>query len=523
MKRMYLFCVLFLTAVCFSLTASASESAIHSVAISENAVTVSVTAQADCALWCAVYEESGKMTAATSENVSGATDAQTVTLSFDAIPANAYVKAFLLDNTFRPLCVAGDARNDNDPVYTSDVYAILYADGTLVFQHGNTPRPGLEVQATYAVDMEERYYYDYQNGTPTTPWYHDRDSIKQFEFADKIRPQSIEYWFYGYSNLEGISNLNYLDTSNITDMYKLFYNCSSLRALDFGALNTSNVTNMSRMFYNCSSLRTLDLNNCNTSNVTDLDWMFHNCRSLTELDLGDFDTSKVTRMGRMFYNCSSLRRLNLSNFNTSKARDMYAMFHNCRSLTELDLSNFNTTRVTNMGLMFYNCSSLTALDLSNFNTSGVTDMGEMFYNCSSLTALDLSNFNTSMVTNMNAMFDNCSSLTALDVSNFNVSSVTNMSCMFYGCTLLVSIDLSSFNTERVNNMGLMFSGCSALVTIYASEQFATSRAGSSSGVFNDCRSLVGGAGTRYDESHGDIGYAHIDGGLDNPGYFTAKT
>ena len=37
-----------------------------------------------------------------------------------------------------------------------------------------------------------------------------------------------------------------------------------------------------------------------------------------------------------------------------------------------------------------------------------------------------------------------------------------------------------------------------------------------------CTRLVGGKGTAYDSNHTDAEYARIDGGLDNPGYFTAK-
>ncbi len=41
-------------------------------------------------------------------------------------------------------------------------------------------------------------------------------------------------------------------------------------------------------------------------------------------------------------------------------------------------------------------------------------------------------------------------------------------------------------------------------------------------MFTACTSLVGGMGTTYDASHVDKAYAHIDGGLSNPGYFSEK-
>ena len=228
--------------------------------------------------------------------------------------------------------------------------------------------------------------------------------------------------------------------------------------------NTSKVTNMSYMFYNCSSLTSLDLSSFNTSNVTTMDHMFHNCSSLTSLDLSSFNTSNVTDMSYMFYNCSSLTSLDLSNFNTSNVTDMSNMFSWCSSLTSLDLSSFNTSNVTDMRFMFSYYSPLTSLDLSSFNTSNVTNMRGMFYICSSLTSLDLSSFNTSNVTNMSEMFQNCSSLTSLDLSSFNTSNVTNMSGMFKGCSSLINLNLSSFNTSKVTDMEWMFNNCSKLQT-----------------------------------------------------------
>jgi hypothetical protein len=39
-------------------------------------------------------------------------------------------------------------------------------------------------------------------------------------------------------------------------------------------------------------------------------------------------------------------------------------------------------------------------------------------------------------------------------------------------------------------------------------------------MFFGCTNLKGGAGTTYDENYVDATYAHIDGGVDNPGYLT---
>ena len=214
----------------------------------------------------------------------------------------------------------------------------------------------------------------------------------------------------------------------------------NLTSISFGNFNTSKVTYMTRMFYNCSSLTSLNLSNFNTSKVTGMWEMFRNCSSLTSLNLSSFNTSNVTDIGSMFLGCSSLTSLNLSSFNTSNVTDMSHMFNGCSKLTSLNLSNFNTSNVTDMGSMFYGCSKLTSLNVSSFNTSSVTKMLQMFWKCSSLTSLNLSNFNTSKVTNMYHMFEDCSSLTSLNLSSFDMSKIySDDPPMLKGCSALKTI------------------------------------------------------------------------------------
>ena len=298
-------------------------------------------------------------------------------------------------------------------------------------------------------------------------------------------PTSLYCFFEGLTELETITGLEYL--------------------------NTENVTNMGRMFYDCLSLTSLDVTHFNTANVTNMSYMFYNCKALTSLDVTHFNTANVTNMGYMFYICSSLTSLDVTHFNTAKVTDMRYMFSSCSSLTSLDVTNFNTANVANMSYMFSGCSSLTSLDVTHFNTANVTNMSGMFYSCSSLTSLDVTHFNTANVTTMNSMFYNCSKLTSLDVSKFNTVNVTNMSGMFNSCSSLTSLYLTNFNTEKVTNMSSMFLACQALTTIYASSKFVTPQVSNSSGMFYNCRKLKGEeVCTNYKAT--DKTYAKIEGG-----------
>ena len=125
------------------------------------------------------------------------------------------------------------------------------------------------------------------------------------------------------------ADISYEGTSSYRN-YPIISN--SVVEASFKGSNTSNVTNMYKMFDYCRSLTSLDLRNFNTSNVTLMNGMFSNCRSLTSLDLSNFVTSNVTNMDGMFTDCSGLISLDLSGWNTSNVTSMQNIFCGCTSL-----------------------------------------------------------------------------------------------------------------------------------------------------------------------------------------------
>ena len=195
-------------------------------------------------------------------------------------------------------------------------------------------------------------------------------------------------------------------------------------------------------------------------------------------------------------------------------------FENLSTITGIEY--LNTDNVTDMSNMFNSCSSLTSLDVSHFITENVTNISAMFVDCKSLTSLDVSNFITENVTDMSDMFIGCSSLRSLDVSKFNTAKVTDMGNLFAECLTLSELDLTNFNTTNVKSMYQMFASCSSLTTIYVGVNWNTDKVTSSNNMFLGCTSLAGGKGTNFDAGHIDHTYAHIDGGTNNPGYFTQK-
>ena len=311
--------------------------------------------------------------------------------------------------------------------------------------------------------------------------------------------ENASYYFANMTFLESVINLEGFDTSEVTDMSRMF-SSSATRSksliLDLRSFNTSKVVDMNHMFSylgfddmygNCAN-SIIDVSGFNTGNVTDMSYMFSGVCSNNEnftLDLSKFDTSNVTNMSYMFSYLNPSNEnftLDLSNFDTSNVTNMSYMFDYLNPSNEnfaLDLSNFDTSNVKNMSYMFrglsYNNENF-ILNLSNFDTSNVTNMVGMFSDLASYSnniTLDLTSFDTSKITDMSNMFsgigpsgrigEKWNGSIVIDVSSFDTSNVTNMERMFSGVgmhTSNVTLNLSSFDTSNVTNMESMFAGVS---------------------------------------------------------------
>ena len=100
----------------------------------------------------------------------------------------------------------------------------------------------------------------------------------------------------------------------------------------------------------------------------------------------------------------------------------------------------------------------------------------------------------------------------------------NSYAMFEWRDSLVTIDLSEINYAATSEFSSMFRDCTSLKTIYVSSAWddLSIEYGCSMSMFEDCESLVGGAGTTFDSNYVRGEYARIDGGSSKPGYLTVK-
>ena len=180
---------------------------------------------------------------------------------------------------------------------------------------------------------------------------------------------------------ENIDNILVLINKEVNSFYKLFYDCKSIKSINFKKFARNNIENMSKMFKDCTNLEEIKFSYANTLNVLDMSYMFNGCKSLKRVNLSYFNTSNVIDMSCMFYGCESIEEINLSKFNTNNVGNMSCMFGLCSSLKTLNISGLNTNNVTDMRGMFIKCSSLEKLDLSNFNINKDTSKFGMFAGC----------------------------------------------------------------------------------------------------------------------------------------------
>ena len=366
------------------------------------------------------------------------------------------------------------------------------------------------------------------------------------------RPTSCFAWFKDMINLTDIYDMYLLNTSKVTNMGSMFYNCPKLTDIELMWFNTEKVTDMSYMFYNSSKLTELDLHTFHISNQTLTNRMFDGCSvktlavsntaenfnantfvglgtqyspcvlnypdgiRLTKGETGDgwfswkggYFLDKFTKTAyAAFYPSSGALVFYYDSdhwVKRSKGGTTYFLNHlnyvldtpNWSSIAS-DVntvrfdSSFADARPMTCRNWFSNMTNLTnIIDMESYlNTSNVINMSNMFYNCSQLTDVDVSGFNTANVTSMAYMFSGCSQLTSVDVSGFNTANVSYMSYMFRNCSQLTGITgFTSFNTSKVTDMTSMFAGCSKLTSLNLSS-FDVSNQVVTTDIMKNCSSL----------------------------------
>ena len=153
------------------------------------------------------------------------------------------------------------------------------------------------------------------------PNYASLEEVVFEESFKKFKPTTLSSFFKELKSLTSISGLENLNTTHVTDMNEMFYNCHGLNSLDLSAFNTTKVNNMYRMFYYCFA-KTIDLSSFNTANVENMNEMFAGASLVVNIYTSDsFKTDKLTNSKDMFNFC-----INLPNFNKDEIDATHANY-----------------------------------------------------------------------------------------------------------------------------------------------------------------------------------------------------
>ena len=227
---------------------------------------------------------------------------------------------------------------------------------------------------------------DSQHGGADRGFVYNMKALKQGELYAGVYDSATKKYTFKEVSVEEVSqnenaHLIY-DGMKISDLP----NYASLEEVVFEeSFKKFEPTTLSSFFEELRSLTSIiGLENLNTTHVTDMSKMFYNCYNLSSFNLSQFNTGNVEKMNEMFYNCHGLNSLDLSAFNTAKVNNMYRMFYYCFVKT-IDLSSFNTANVENMDEMFAGASLVVNIYASDlFKTDKLTSSKDMFKHCTKL-------------------------------------------------------------------------------------------------------------------------------------------
>lgn len=353
----------------------------------------------------------------------------------------------------------------------TEMYAVLYSDGTLVFYQKtenilNERNGATIVKQTENISDTQELSEDELKALLF--WIGDQeqaDQITSVVIAEEIAPKSTKKLFRDLKNIENIIGLNKLNTCNVTTMHDMFRNCSNLKSVDLSTFNTEKVTTMYAMFAYCTRIENINMSSFNTKEVTNMSAMFYNCGQLKQLDVNNFNTENVTTMASMFANCSNLEKLDISNWKTANVEDMSWMFAgedygnppNTMNIKQIiGIENLDVSNVKTMDRMFRNCHELTSLDLHKWNVSNVEIMRQMFNSCKSLRELNIENWNMGNVTNTQYMFNNCYKLNSTITFSFDSTKITTYGGTFAGTATdsncLVTVNYTASAAEIIDKI-----------------------------------------------------------------------
>ncbi len=314
--------------------------------------------------------------------------------------------------------------------------------------------------------------------------------------------------FSGCTQLEHVTNIGSLETSNTNTMAEMFKNCSKMTQFDctglidesttlvsaesmfegckiaqeciFTNCDTSRITSMKRMFFNysISSLASalgktimIDLSSFNFQNCTDMTEMFsNNVNEKTVIDEvifpeGHKNMPNVASMEKMFYKGSGIKKVtNFNDMTCKELKSITCMFDYCSRLTELDLHDFKMPKcelqlkwgIANLNSAFKGCTKLETIILDGWQVETASNMRDFLSNSDSLKTVSLKNCYMPNIISVEGLFINDHVLETVEMAGFVCGNCRSVRSIFKECYKLKTIDISNWDTSNVDTMRDMF-------------------------------------------------------------------
>jgi surface protein len=155
------------------------------------------------------------------------------------------------------------------------------------------------------------------------------------------------------SALNIYGHISFWDTSNVTDMNMLFFQCLEFNE-DISEWNVSNVTNMQSMFLGARAFNQ-PIDSWDVSNVINMKCMFGKAKAFNQ-PIDNWNVSNVTNMECMFMDASKFNQP-IAQWNVGNVTNMHGMFWQAYTFN-YPLSKWNISKLKHTDLMFYSAIAM---------------------------------------------------------------------------------------------------------------------------------------------------------------------
>ncbi len=238
----------------------------------------------------------------------------------------AFVSLLLVFSVIASLIVPFDISvfAEETPAWGNDIHAFLYkyVDNSgiqyndlyeFVIQKGDVPDPSKDLADNFQNHFSE--FSLYSQTADIRPWNGVSTKIRKVVIKDKIKPESMQGWFYTFryiydKDFQGLENI---DTSECRTMrYAFIYN-TYLKKLDLRHFDVSKLENAASIFKSCFALEEIDISTWELPKCTVLAGLFSECKKLKTIKMDSFKPEKCSRFDSMFNSCESLENVYFPN------------------------------------------------------------------------------------------------------------------------------------------------------------------------------------------------------------------